>query len=256
MTAEDFLQNAIRWAEADENVRRLVLVGSRARPEPHHPLADVDVQVHAVRTTPYLEATEWLRAIGRHWVCVHDAYDEGLLFVPTRLVIFEGGAKVDFAFYPAGWVPSGAAAAFPRRVLVAKQGRIEGERSGAARPRRDPTLRQVVEEFFFEAWHVAVYLVRGRMDLSLARLAAAREFLTTMAARHHAVAGGRRFDANREGPSSSPADPCEVWDELEAATSRFRRVAGEVVAATATAYPDDVDRNISSFIARLRAGAP
>jgi len=94
------------------------------------------------------------------------------------------------------------------------------------------------------------------MDLSLARLAAAREFLTTMAARHHAVAGGRAFDANREGPSSSPASPCGVWDELEAATSRFRRVAGEVAAATATAYPDDVDRNISSFIARLRAGAP
>lgn len=33
-------------------------------------------------------------------------------------------------------------------------------------------------------------------------------------------------------------------------------IVGEVAAATATAYPDDVDRNISSFIARLRSGAP
>lgn len=32
MTTAD-LKNVIRWAEANENVRRLVLVGSRTRPE-------------------------------------------------------------------------------------------------------------------------------------------------------------------------------------------------------------------------------
>jgi aminoglycoside 6-adenylyltransferase len=80
-------------------VRVLLLVGSRARSESVDELADFDVSVFAEAHHPFTISNQWLSEIGKVWVCVPEKFDRKDEIIPTRLVIFDGGVKVDFAFF-------------------------------------------------------------------------------------------------------------------------------------------------------------
>lgn len=271
--AEQILGNTVAWASAEPNVRGLVLVGSRAQNGLTDDLADIDVQVYARTAEPYTRDKFWLSVIGPVWVCVHDEYRHGDLVVPTRLVIFARGTKVDFAFYRAASMADVVRDATAYRVLLDKDNAATdvGHQAWRAEPRGEPSEAEfvrVVREFWFEAYHVAKYLARGELWLAKSRDWATKEFLRIMIEWHARAERGWSLDTQYGGkhmPSWVSRDVWEdlhrafahfdaedSWDSLFATTELFRRVAVDTAAALGLLYPEDVDQNISGFVLKLR----
>lgn len=269
--ADDLLAQVVAWAAGEADVRRLLLVGSRARAAASDGLADIDVQVYTVAPSRYTERDEWLREMGEVWVCVADQYVDGSVHVPTRLAIFDGGVKVDFAFYPAGSVSSGVGAGLAHKVLLDKDASGVELPAGPApaRPSGRPgeaEFCRVVEEFWFEAYHVAKYLARDELWLAKSRDWAMKQFLLAMIAWHEQLARGRVCDPDSVGTRTSMgADTWEAlhgafapfareasWDAAFRTMALFRRLAREVAAVLTFEYPADVDSNISGWISGVR----
>jgi aminoglycoside 6-adenylyltransferase len=117
-----------------------------------------------------------------NWLSMPEQYGEANEVVPTRLVIFEHGIKVDFAFYTLALLPkmrwSGS-----YRVLLDKE-EISTHIKNALRDEiRLPTEEEfatVCKEFWFEAYHVAKYLKRDELWLVKFRDWSAKTFLLRM----------------------------------------------------------------------------
>ena len=81
---DDLERRLVEWAEGREDVRTMVVVGSRARPEEADEWSDLDVGFTTTAPERY-EGTAWLSEIGEVWVAHVDPQG------PTRHVLFAGG---------------------------------------------------------------------------------------------------------------------------------------------------------------------
>lgn len=272
-SAETVLARIVEWAEDEPNVRALVLVGSRAAGADADDLADIDLRIYAKTTELLVEEDEWLSAFAPMWVCVRDEYHHEGLTVPTRLVVYEGGTKVDFALYAAADaddIPSGM---MTRRALVDKDGIAPASQPQLALgpPPSEEEYRRVVEEFWFEAYHVAKYLYRNELWQAKARDWEMKTFLLTMIEWHACAKRGWDINTKYRGKEMASwvdedvwgaihetfarFDAEDSWSALDATMGLFRRIGGEVGDALGTTYPDDVDRRISTFVADLEQSA-
>jgi aminoglycoside 6-adenylyltransferase len=132
-----------------------------------------------------------------------------------------------------------------------------------------PSAREftaLVEEFWFEAYHVAKYLARDELWLAKARDWTTKELLLRLVEWH---AGARRgpMCETYSGKQLQKWVAPDVWPELHtvfapfarrdswaallATMSLFRRLAQETAARAGFTYPADVDRHITGFILRL-----
>lgn len=95
---KQFEERIAAWAKTQSNIRAILVVGSRARRDhPADEWADLDLQIFATDFGAYLSGTGWLAELGTVWVCIpfQLAGSE-----PERLVLFDGGYKVDLHFFP------------------------------------------------------------------------------------------------------------------------------------------------------------
>jgi aminoglycoside 6-adenylyltransferase len=156
----------VAWAESQPEIRALLMIGSRARPDATaDEWTDLDLLVFATDFEPYLAGDEWLQTIGKVWLNLHHRTGGGH---PERMVHFDGGYKVDFVFYPVGelreMVASGQLGAVYQRgydVLVDKDGLAAQlpPPPYAAPPYQRPSpevFRLAVDTF----WHDAIYIAR------------------------------------------------------------------------------------------------
>ena len=282
--SENTVTRLVAWGESDANVRRLVLVGSRAADPVPDELADFDLQVYANEIGPYTRDDAWLAGIGPVWVWVPDEYRDAEIRVPTLLAIFDGGVKVDFAFYPAHAVSYGIRHGLAHRVLVDKTGNEGGEPAAIVPPLpplagrsglTQDEFSRAVREFWFEAYHVGKYLSRGELWLAKSRDWAAKKELLRI------VDWSARTPAD-DDPFPDPGKSLrqrvrgETWDELHeifggfgradgwrtlfATIDLFRKLSREIASERGFAYLEAMDRNLSGFIADLRSaeldGAP
>lgn len=87
------------WAADQPDVRAALVVGSRARADhPADPFSDLDLVVVANDPARYLDATDWLGAMGTVWVTFVEETAVG--GGRERRVLFAGGQDVDFAIFP------------------------------------------------------------------------------------------------------------------------------------------------------------
>lgn len=268
--ADEMLARLERWGRSEERVRALILVGSRGRGVGVDEFSDADVRVFAHDCEPYLRADDWLARIAPVWVVLPEKYTEGGAVIPTRLVIFAGGHKVDFAFHPPALLPrvnwQGG-----YRVLLDKDDLAAQlpDPPPPAAPHATPTAREftaLVEEFWFEAYHVAKYLARGELWLAKARDWTTKELLLRLIEWHAGARRGPIYETYSGKQLQAWVEP-GVWQELHAAFASFarrnswaallasmnlfRRLAQETAARAGFAYPTDVDRHISGFILQL-----
>lgn len=161
----------LAWAQKEEPVRAVTITGSAARGDgTADEWSDLDVQIITRDADRYTVSRDWLSAIGDVWIC----------FAPDphgsiRLVWFAGGKKVDFHFLPVDYVEQqiagGVLSDEYRRgytVVLDKDG-LYSQLPPSPRqfPAPDPPTREmfraVVDEFWFEAIHVAQFLRRREM---------------------------------------------------------------------------------------------
>lgn len=279
----NMLDTILTWAQKEENIRALVLTGSRARSDSPDFLADFDIALFVTDPRPYLTSDSWLRAVGNFWVSIPEKMYVGAREeAHTLLVIFEGGVKVDFAFFPPDVLKKfdasgnfAALCAAGYKVLLDKDD-IAATLQTVRLPARcgqKPTPEEfdmLVKEFFFEVYHVAKYLHRHDLWIAKFRDWSTKELLLCMLEWHAKAIHGWDHDTRHQGKEMHEwvdpeawtvlqncfgrFDAADSWRALETTVVLFRRVAQETAGRLDYTYPREVDQNIMGFANRLNRG--
>lgn len=273
--ADQILTNILSWANQEENIRLVALAGSRARPEIHDDLADFDVNIFCRAESVYLQANDWFEKIGVVWVWLADAYNIGKLTVPTRLIIFDDGIKVDFSFFSLKSINKARQSSIFEagyKVLLDKDGLTEKWRpSKIAQPvavqPSEAEFSAVVNEFWFEAYHIAKYLKREELWLAKFRDWSTKEFLLKIIEWHAQAKNpgratyylGKHMQEwvapeiwNVLHGAFAYFDSADSWQALYTSTWLFRRLAKEIAQIWQFSYPEATDKAITEFINQLQ----
>jgi aminoglycoside 6-adenylyltransferase len=270
----------VRWAEAEDDLRAALVVGSRARVDhPADPLADLDILLFANHVDRYLDSTAWIEELSPIWVSVVGRTSPTL---PQQLVVFCGGLQVDFLFNTPA-VLQQARQMVERdtlpdilrrgvRVLVDKDQLLPLlPAPSKPPPRKPPTeseFHQTLESFWFSAVYCAKQLQRGELwtfqDNSggmlspllrvvewRARTTRGWDYDTWHDGKFIAEwAGPEVYDGLRE--TFAHLDAADGWRAVRARLALFHRLAREVSARLGYTYPDELEAHIAGYVDTLR----
>jgi aminoglycoside 6-adenylyltransferase len=276
--ARRLLRTIVAWAAAEPSIQALILTGSYARDDNSaDELSDLDLEIYATDHEPYAASDGWMSALGTVWMYLPLPGRGGY---PNRLVIYNGGTKVDFSLRPVAVLEELAARdplpdLYERgyQMLIDKTGiaaRLP-KASGWARPATRPTQEQftaLVEEFWFETYHVGKYLRRGDLWAAKWRDWATKELLLRMIELYAHALHGWDHDTWHLGLNMrrwaepdvwedvhhvfAGLDAAESWRALEATMRLFRRLAQRAAELLGYRYPAGVDENLSRYTLGLR----
>lgn len=275
-SSNELLSAIVAWAIQDPDVRGLILTGSRARGESDD-LSDFDIEMFVQNPDRYVQSDAWMAEIRSIWVYLPLEDGAGN---PTRLVIFEGGAKVDFSIYPVGVlkervVGGESSPLYDRgfKVLVDKDdlaAKLPTSPRRASRTKKpsEQEFIALVQEFWFEAYHVAKYLKRQDLWAAKSRDWGLKELFLQMVEWREKAIHGWSYDTRYRGVrmedwvdpsiwqkisgSFAHFDAQESWRALRETMDLFRSVASEVAQQLRYRYPDDVEENLSGYIDSLQ----
>jgi aminoglycoside 6-adenylyltransferase len=271
---EAFLNTIVEWASGRPDVVALIMTGSRARPDGIvDAFSDYDLEIFTTDPSVYTSSDEWMREIEDVWVYLPTTSSRGR---ETRLVVFQGGKKVDFSIWPAG--------ALERTVELQKLDdlyergfRVLADKTGVASHLPSPSyappvrhapaeteFRAAVEEFWFEASHIPKYLKRDDLWVVKHRDWTMKQLLLRMAEWHAIASHGAGYDTWHLGIRMKHWVPPEVWQRLQGVFGRFdaadsgralletislfRDLATETAVLLQYQYPQAADEAISGYI--------
>ena len=278
------IERIVALAQADEDIRAVILEGSLVSGGQVDELSDYDINVFTRDCGRYLTDDRWMEQIGD--VLVYQK--EQLLFygavMPSRLVVFRDCPRVDFSFWPVALLRDmvqGAKRYESYRngylILVDKDGLAaqlpppDGGGFHISPPGRDAFLQELYD-FWFEAYCVARYLSRG--DLWYAKLVEngyIKQHLYQMALWHHQAARGWPRDPvlHTEGKRfeqwASPEllnairrcfcgyDVKDTWRSLFAMVELFDRLARQTARRIDVAYPEHKEGQVTDYLHSLQA---
>lgn len=274
----------IHWATNQESIRALLLVGSRARGENHDRLSDLDIVVFTTNPTEFTINNDWIATIKEPWITLPESIQYKAQDYPTRLVIFSGGDKVDFTFFTMDVLEDLVKAkSLPLEFNLGYQ--ILLDKDGLAAKMAKPAIRDfevtkpseqqylaIIEEFWFEACHVAKYAKREDLwPLKFRDSWICHGPLLKMIEWDAQARRNWRFSPPPHGKDMSSWVDEEIWKELPACfagfdvqeslkafgkvVDLFRRLSKGVAAKLGYTYPEAVDQNITEFIASLGINA-
>jgi aminoglycoside 6-adenylyltransferase len=198
------------WASREQDIRTLLMVGSRGGNGKTDKLSDYDISVFG----PFEEwsiSDEWLLKLSPYWICIRDQFQWAEKVIPTRLVIFKSGIKVDFAFHPSRFLEQMIQSrqlfpAYDSGYMVI----LDKDEIATQLPHATFTgfIRQVPgqeefsyawNEFWFEAYHVAKYLRRADFWIAGTRDNAMKKWLLKMLEWYAASKPGFQLAIGNEG---------------------------------------------------------
>ena len=271
-------QIIINWAEKENVIKTIILIGSRANKDITDELSDYDFSVFCETYEPYIKSDEWLSSLGDVWVCVHETrVCSGKIF-PTRLIIFEGGIKVDLSFFTLDilqdliskpYLPEEYNVGYS--ILLDKEGFAKNFPKPFASIIKKPTrleFQNVIQEFWFEAYHVAKYLKREDLWSVKFRLGLINDnFLLKMIEWNEQGKRNWKSSFHPTGKNMhlwvSEMTWKEIkgifasfsissnWEALLNTISLFRRLAIETGEILNFPYLQELDNNLSDFILKL-----
>ena len=164
------------WAESQPDVRAALLIGSRATPQgARDGYSDHDVILFLEPASRLHRSDDWLGAFGRPLIVLRETAEHRGETVPTRLVQYRGGHRIDFTLSRVDLLhriaeqealPDWLAAGY--RILLDRDGDAAALRppSASAYVPRPPTAREyraLVEEFWWETLYVGKYVSRNEL---------------------------------------------------------------------------------------------
>lgn len=278
------IERIVAWAGQDENVRAIIVIGSRART--NHAAdewADLDVILAAADTAPYWQTDGWLRQIGDQWLTFVTMTPDGRSY--ERRVLFAGGLDVDFALNDvaalrgalAGEVPADIADTIHRgiRVLVDKDdlGALLQNKSitpPQPQPPDEAVFHNLVTDFWYHTLWTAKHLRRGELwwakaccDMHLKGL------LLQMLEWHARATRGLGVDTWLRGRFLEEwADPralsdlenafahydaADIWRALQATMALFDWLEGETADAWNFCRPVTGENETAALVRQLRS---
>jgi aminoglycoside 6-adenylyltransferase len=273
------LQNILKWAEKEEKVRGLVLVGSRAIDQADE-LSDFDINMFLSDTESFLHDDQWIKDIANIWVYSPDKYMWENVEVPTRLVIYEGGIKVDYSLWDktnvtrlseSDFYDTGYKVLIDKDKLCVTFRRITPTPQIKVKPSEEEFMR-LVKEYWFEAYHVAKYLKRE--DLWLVKLrdyGSVKYYLLKVMEWYMLSKNNWNYDTKWDGKHIkmwldknvyedlfkvfAHFDAEDSWNALIENNRLFSKLAKQTAQILHYHYPSDVDENITNFTLQLKAGS-
>ncbi|KMN83798.1 hypothetical protein VK98_01175 [Chromobacterium sp. LK11] len=267
------LQSATAWAHSRPDVDALILSGSFARDDGSVDIhSDLDLEIISPDPAALAADDGWLRDIGPLLTVLR--LGEGQAW-PTRLSIYADGVKIDFTLAGPARLQAmrelGLDPLYQRgyRVLLDKTGVTQGLPAPQGRPAA-PALpnaerfRERVEEFWFEAFHIPKYLVRGELFVVKHRDWTMKELLLEMLEWHAYSRPGAAADCWHIGARLQHWAEPEHWQALHQVFGRFdaadaerafhatlrlySQAAREVAARAGFDYPEAVEAGIRDLI--------
>lgn len=267
------------WAEAQPDVRLILVLGSRARSDqPADEYSDADILFLVDDPRRFVEHDDWLEPLGTMWLSFLEptATGDGI----ERRILFAGGLDVDFIPVPVAavraWtrVPADVADIVRRgvRVLLDKDGLLAQLTAAPAdAPARvEPTEReysQVVNDFLYHVVWTAKKLARGELwtakscldDYMKWRLLQMIEWHARLTRGVNDTWHGGRFLEKWADPRALEGlrrafaryDAAEVKDALRATLELFHWLAVETGGTMAYVYPLQVEEHITKLIDKI-----
>lgn len=270
---QELLNKIIAWLENNTEVATAILVGSDARNDhPSDEYSDYDIEIYTDKFEQYAQDESWLSRFGNIWVNVREKTDEGY---PTRLVIYEGGLKVDFSLRPTSYltklIERGTLPNYYQegcQFLVDKnsyQNKFKQCKFDTQSDDLNPKeFLRIVEEFWFEVWHIGKYLKRNDLWVAKFRDAGVKEFLLKMIEWHAKSVKGLDSNTWYQGRFMQEWTDVQTWEELDSCFGHFnagdswqalfstmklfRKLARETASNLEYEYPDEVDKNITDWV--------
>lgn len=164
------------WAERQPDVRAALLIGSRATPQgARDGYSDHDVILFVESGSRLARKDDWLDAFGRPLIVLNETTEQRGEIVPTRLVQYRGGHRIDFTLSRVDLLhriaeqealPDWLAAGY--RILLDRDGDAAAlpPPSASAYVPRPPTsqeYRALVNEFWWETLYVGKYVARNEL---------------------------------------------------------------------------------------------
>jgi aminoglycoside 6-adenylyltransferase len=280
---EKLTKKFIRWAEAEDNIRAAIVIGSRARLDhPADEWSDLDVLLFARDPEPYWATTSWLHQVGTPWLTFVEPTPGGDL---ERRVLFEGGLDVDFVPHRVadlqamldGGLPPDAADMVHRgvRFLVDKDGfserlhSIESDPPIHAHPTEAEFLN-VVNDFWYHTVWTSKHLCRGEVWWAKSCCDSyMKQLLLRVLEWHTRASQGAEADtwmrgrfleewADPRAVASLPAifahyDENDVWRALTATMELFHWVALDTANLLGYSYPSLGKEHAAELVQELHA---
>jgi aminoglycoside 6-adenylyltransferase len=277
------VQWLIRWGEAHDDMRALILTSTLTNPSAYVDIfSDYDIFIAVNDIQPYLDHEAWLDDFGRVLVKYRDPvqHDHGFpLF--ARITQYEDGTKIDYIFVPIGLLEAIVAEPVLRddfdvgyQVLLDKDGitanlKPPTYQAYIPRPPDEKEYLRVIDEFFHGGTYVVKHLYRGDlMPLKyLLDYFLKQDTLRLMLEWHYEIENGWLLKTGAHGKwlhkrlrpdlyaeleaTYCGADPQENWQAFYRTIELFRKVAKEVGRNLGLPYPEEMDKRCMSYYTRI-----
>lgn len=272
--AEPLIKSIKNWAEDQDDIRAVILLGSYASKKKTDPLSDVDLFLFTHHPERYLEDETWSDALAPVWLTLTQHEENAF----QRTVIYDEGLMVEFSFFPGATLKEFQQSLPPElepgyKVLVDKdkQARLlpKPVRKNIPPTRPAPAeLHHTIAAFWKDAYLLAKYLRRD--DLWRAKhydWALKQHLLQVMS--WHALICRRQDDfTDYQGKHIKEwADPdayltlmgafgrfypADSWRALDETIKIFRALSCEVAQALGTDSRNELAEKFSAWINSLK----
>jgi aminoglycoside 6-adenylyltransferase len=280
MAERDTTKEVADWAARTDNVRAVILSGSRTNPEaPVDFLSDYDIELFVLDLSPFLLGDEWLERFGTilvRWPHLPLDRGEGV----TRLVLYEDVPRIDFQikraerlrdyvsslpdFYDIGY-----------EVLLDKDGLTDGlatptHSAFRTRPPTEEEYEELTKHFWWNVTYVAKYLHRDELFFAKYMLddGLHHKYLHTVISWYIGMKNEWNANPGAFGRWFKRHLKPEIWTEIELtftgagieenweATFKtievFRRLASLVGKHMGYEYPAELDQRVTSYLTSIR----
>ena len=90
----------IDWSKKNDDIRLLILEGSRGANSKLDEFSDYDINVYTADIDKYASHNEWIYSFGEVVVYQKENLWYNDLFIPTRLTVYKNQPRIDFSFWP------------------------------------------------------------------------------------------------------------------------------------------------------------
>jgi aminoglycoside 6-adenylyltransferase len=284
---DDVINSLITWGKSQARVRAVLLTSSRAGSgAPVDILSDYDPILYVTDTAPFVDDEGWLQDFGDILVMFRDQRDEYGMRQYARLVLYDGGTKIDFTIAPVGMLEKVLEEpALPDyldigyRVLLDKDqltARMPPPSYRAHIPSKptEQAFRKLVEEFWWDSTYVAKHLWRHELFPAKYMLEQVLKLnhLVPMLEWSIEIAHDWSLRPGKEGRWLKPRLPTAVWSALEdtfvgaavednwealfRTAEVFRATALDVARNLGYEYPREADAKVSAYLRKIRALGP
>lgn len=267
------LEKIKKWLTSQPDIQASILVGSDVRTDhPADQYSDYDIEIYSDAFLEYANSERWLQELGSVWICVREMTNED---TPARLVIFEGGYKVDFSLFPLKVIENNVSSGVLPEIygkgyefLIDKNSYEDSFKKLKFTSHQDDLsekeFHRIIEEFWFEVWHVAKYLKRGDLWTAKFRDNETKKFLLQMIEWHTKSIHGKDSNTWHQGKFMKEWVDNQTWEELQnvyghfdtgdgwtalqATMGLFRRLGTETAKKMGFTYPENTDKKISAWV--------